>query len=104
VKHDEHDWVGVPTHVGPIEIGSGGAGAPRSLVLQQICPEQSLSVEHALGHVVEQIPSQQRGVAVPAQSLDAVHAFGHGVPPVGLRHRPAALRLGSSLLSVVQHT
>jgi hypothetical protein len=55
-----------------------------------------------LGHVGEQMPSQQMAAA-PLQSLDVVHAFGQGVL-CGFTHRPGALRLGSSLLSVVQHT
>jgi hypothetical protein len=41
--HVAHDAVGVPTHDGPIENTIGGTGACRSTVLQQICPEQSLS-------------------------------------------------------------
>jgi hypothetical protein len=102
LPHEAQLSVGVPTHVGPVENVIGGTGTCRSAVLQQIMLEQSLSLWHALGHVFWQMPSQQSGL-VASHSLDVVHAFGQGAY-VGFRHRPAALRLGSNLLSVVQHT
>jgi hypothetical protein len=100
--HCEHVSVGVPWHVGPVENVIGGRGTCRSAVLQQIMLEQSLSVWHAFGHVFWQMPPQQSGL-VASQSLDVVHAFGQGAY-CGFRHKPAAMRLGSSLPSVVQHT
>jgi hypothetical protein len=105
LPHCEQVSVGVPTHVGPVENVIGGTGACSSAVLQQIAAEalgQSLSVWHALGQVCEQMPSQQIGL-VASQSVDVAHAFGQGAY-CGFRHKPAALRLGTSLLSVVQHT
>jgi hypothetical protein len=95
--------VGVPWHVGPTENTTGGSGACRLTVVQQIMPEQSLSVWHDWGHVAAQIPSQQRA-SVPLQSFDVVQGFGQDVVLWGFRHRPGTLRLGSILLSVVQHT
>jgi hypothetical protein len=101
--HVAHDSVGMPTHDGPTENTCGPTGACRLTVVQQICPEQSLSVLHDLGHVREQMPSQQR--LLPVQSLEVLHAVGQvGFVGSGARHRPGALRLGSILLSVVQHT
>jgi hypothetical protein len=82
---------------------AGGAGACRSDVLQQICPVQSLLTWHDFGHVFEQMPLQQSGF-VASQSEDTLHVFGQASPPryVGLRHRPAAARSGSSAPTDVQ--
>jgi hypothetical protein len=72
--------------------------------LQQISPVQSLVCWHVCGHgVAPHTPPQQWG-AVAAQSLDVVHARGQAVAPtsVGFRHKPAAMRVGSSAPTVVQ--
>jgi hypothetical protein len=76
---------------------TGGDGTCRPDVLQQICPEQSLLCWHCLGHVFWQMPLQHNGL-VASQSADEPHFFGHACGPryVGLRHRPATFRLGSS--------
>jgi hypothetical protein len=65
-------------------------------------PEQSSSVLHAFGHVDEQMPLQQSW-PVAAQSLDAWQALGH-VSYCGLRQRPAAVTVGSTLCTEVQQT
>lgn len=55
-----------------------------------------------LVQVAEQIPRQQRGVAVdPAQSSDDVHERGHDVLPA-LMHTPSEPRAGSTLDAEVQ--
>ena len=97
-------YAGVPEHVGPVLKTWGGAAACACDVPQQILalPVQSSSDWHALGQVLWHTPSQQ-SCPVAAQSLDVLHALGH-VSYIGLRHRPAALRLGSTLLTDVQHT
>jgi hypothetical protein len=91
--------------MGPVAKTTGGSGACRSEVLQQIWPEQSLLCSQDLGHVCAQLPLQQMGF-VASQSFDEEHFFGHdGVPAAakaGSRHRPLAERLGSSESTVVQ--
>jgi hypothetical protein len=73
------------------------------VVLQQICPVQSLLALHDFGHVFWQMPSQQSGF-VESQSLDALHVFGQACAPeyVGLKHKPWAVRSGSRAPTVVQ--
>jgi hypothetical protein len=63
---------------------------------------QSLSSWHDVAHVAEHAPLQQIGVDVPAQSDDVVHDVGHGVAD-GLRHKPAAMMVGSSAFAFAQH-
>jgi len=96
--------VGVPTQLLPA-LKMCGAGGMFSDVAQQMrfAPtEQSLSVEHALGQLDEQIPPQQSS-PVSAQSLEVVHAFGHDAY-CGLRQSPGTLTLGPTAWTVWQHT
>jgi hypothetical protein len=63
-----------------------------------------VSLVHDLGHVAAHRPSQQSASSgVPAQSAEVAHAFGHGWK-AGFRQRPAALRAGSTVSTVVQQT
>jgi hypothetical protein len=78
-----HCWqvyAGVPWHVGPTGKTSGGSGTCSLVVLQQICPVQSLLALHDFGHVFWQMPPQQSGF-VESQSLDALHVLGQACAP-----------------------
>jgi len=105
VAHAAHvGYAGVPEHVGPVLKTCGGSAACALAVGQQMraAPEQSESVEHALGHVAWQMPLQHSS-PVDAQSVDDVHALGQGAY-FGSRQSPAAVTVGSMALTDVQHT
>jgi hypothetical protein len=95
---------GVPLHEGPVLKMCGGGCAFAVAVAQQMraAPVQSLSDMHGLGQLLEQTPSQQSW-PVAAQSVSDMHDLGHG-SYIGLRQRPVADRVVSTLCTEVQHT
>ena len=89
---------------GPTANVSGGEAALVCADLQQIWPEQSLSLLQLLGQLVRHRPSQQISPDEMLHSLVAEHDLGHSPGLAArLRHRPLTFSPGSTLATVVQH-
>jgi hypothetical protein len=92
----------LPEQVGVTPKSTGGGGRATVGDLQQISPKQSLSCVHVTAHVDAQRPLQQIGVpGIWSHSVDVVHALGHAWT-AGFKHRPEALKWGSTACTVVQ--